>query len=88
VLARARIEALSELFPGWRIWLDQAGWHACRRDVTYLQICHEGAPAFSVHADSPTGLAAQLCWQQAAERHSPNGCATGPPVRAGLAGLR
>jgi hypothetical protein len=31
VLARARIEALTELFPSWRIWLDEAGWHAGRR---------------------------------------------------------
>jgi hypothetical protein len=37
VLARARAEALSELFPAWRIWLDQACWHARRRDVRYLQ---------------------------------------------------
>jgi Resolvase, N terminal domain len=78
VLARARIEALSELFPGWRIWLDQAGWHARRRDAIYLQARTTGAPAFSVHADNPTDLAAQLCWQQAADRHAPNGC---PPVR-------
>jgi hypothetical protein len=69
VLARARIEALSQLFPGWRIWLDQYGWHARRRDSTYLQFRCDGAPAFSVHADSPTDLAAQLCWQQAADQH-------------------
>jgi hypothetical protein len=79
VLARARIEALSALFPAWRIWLDRAGWHARRRDAMYLQIRQEGAPAFSVHADSPTDLAAQLCWQQAADRHAPDGCSVNRP---------
>ena len=79
VLARARIEALSELFPGWRIGLDQHGWHARRRDTTYLQIRCDGAPAFSVHADTPTELAAQLCWQQAADHHTPDGCTTAQP---------
>jgi hypothetical protein len=80
VLARARIEALSELFPGWRIWLDQAGWHARRRDAMYLQVRRTGAPAFSVHADNPTDLAAQLCWQQAADRHAPDGCPVARPA--------
>jgi hypothetical protein len=75
VLARARIGALSQLFPGWRIWLDQQGWHARRRDTTYLQIRSSGAPAFSVHAGTATELAAQLCWQQAADSHTPHGCA-------------
>jgi hypothetical protein len=79
VLARARVEALSRLFPGWRIWLDHAGWHARRRDVSYLQLRHDGAPAFSVHADSSVDLAAQLCWQQAADRHAPDGCPAGQP---------
>jgi Resolvase, N terminal domain len=79
VLARARIEALSQLFPGWRIWLDQHGWHARRRDTTYLQTRCEGAPAFSVHADTPTELAAQLCWQQAADHHAPDGCTAAQP---------
>ena len=76
VLARARAEALSGLFPGWRIWLDQAGWHARRRQDTYLQTRHNGAPAYSVHAATPTALAAQLCWQQAADQHAPDGCTT------------
>jgi hypothetical protein len=78
VLARARAEALSGLFPAWRIWLDQAGWHARRRQASYLQLCRKGAPAYSVHADSPTALAAQLCWQQAADEHAPNGCLARP----------
>ena len=41
----------------------------------YMQVSSEGAPAYSVHAGSPTDLAAQLCWQQAADRHAPGGCA-------------
>lgn len=79
VLAQARVEALSRLFPGWRIWLDHAGWHARRSDVSYLQLRHDGAPAFAVHAGSSVDLAAQLCWQQAADRHAPDGCQTGRP---------
>jgi hypothetical protein len=82
VLARARIGALSQLFPGWRIWLDQHGRHARRRDTTYLQIRSSGAPAFSVHVGTATELAAQLRWQQAADRHTPHGCAAtqSPPI--------
>jgi len=79
VLARARVEALARLFPGWRIWLDHAGWHARRRDVSYLQLRHDGAPAFSVHADNSVDLAAQLCWQQAADQHAPDGCMARQP---------
>ena len=75
VLAHARVEALSGLFPDWRIWLDERGWHARRRQTPYMQVSSEGAPAYSVHAGSPTDLAAQLCWQQAADRHAPGGCA-------------
>jgi hypothetical protein len=77
VLTRARLEALASLYPGWRIWLDQRGWHARRRDG-YVQDHRPGAPSFSVHADSATGLAAQLCWQQAAEAHAPYGCERQP----------
>ena len=73
VLSRARMEALSGLFPEWRIWLDQAGWHA-RRQGAYVQTLQPGAPAYCVHADTCAGLAAQLCWQQAADRHAPDGC--------------
>jgi hypothetical protein len=71
VLARARLEALSGLFPHWRIWLDQAGWHARRRQAAYLQACTGGTPVYSVHAATPAALAAQLCWQQAADQHPP-----------------
>ena len=67
-LARARIGALSELFPDWRIWLDQRGWHARRREAVYLQGLEPGVPAFSVHAESSTELAKQLYGQQAADR--------------------
>ena len=79
ILARARAEALASLFPGWRIWLDQAGWHARRRQDAYLQTHHNGAPAYSVHAATPTALAAELCWQQAADQHAPDGCTTANP---------
>jgi len=73
VLARARVEAMSGLFPDWQIWIDQAGWHA-RRKGAYVQALRQGAPAYSVHADTPTALAAQLCWQQAADQYAPDGC--------------
>ena len=71
-------------FPDWRIWLDQAGWHARRRQDAYLQTHHNGAPAYSVHAATRTALAAQLCWQQAADQHAPHGCTTvNPRTRPG-----
>jgi hypothetical protein len=75
-LTRARLDALSELFPDWRIWLDSLGWHARRRGA-HLQVYRPGAPAFHVRADTATELAAQLCWQQAAEAYTPQGCARG-----------
>ena len=71
LLASTGVEALSELFPGWRIWLDRHGWHGRRRDAVYLQICRDGVPAFAVHADTATSLALQLCWQHAADCHAP-----------------
>ena len=74
VLTRARIEALSGLFPDWRVWLDHHGWHARRRASTYLQGYWPGAPAFCVHADTAVDLAAQLRWQQSAEPDAPSGC--------------
>lgn len=75
-LTRARLDALSELFPHWRVWLDRHGWHARRRDA-HLQVFRPGAPAFHVRAETATELAAQLCWQQAAEAYTPQGCAQG-----------
>jgi hypothetical protein len=76
LLADAGVEALGELFPRWRIWVDlDTGWHACRRGG-FIQDYHQGAPAFSVHASSAGELAAQLRWQQAAETHAPFGCST------------
>ncbi len=74
ILARARLEALAGLFPDWRIWLDSHGWHGRRRAEGYLQGYRPGAPAFCVHAGTATDLAAQLCWQQAADTHAPEGC--------------
>lgn len=77
VLTRAGVEALSGLFTDWRIWADDHGWHARRRDDGYLQVYQHGAPAFCVHAVSPAELAAQLRWQQAADIHAPAGCSGG-----------
>lgn len=76
VLADAGVEALAELFPQWRIWVDrETGWHACRRGG-FIQDYHQGAPAFSVHAATVSELAAQLRWQEAADTHAPFGCST------------
>ena len=72
-----RIAALTELFPAWRIWLDGRGWHARRRETVYLQICQPGMPAFSVHAESSTGLAMQIYWQQAADGNAAEGRSAG-----------
>jgi len=69
-LTRARIGALTELFPDWRIWLDERGWHARRREAVYLQGLEPGVPAFSVHAETSTELAKQLYGQQAADRNA------------------
>jgi hypothetical protein len=76
ILTRAGVEALSGLFANWRIWADEHGWHARRRSDGYLQTYQHGAPAFCVHAASAEELAAQLCWQQAADTHAPAGCAS------------
>lgn len=76
VLTRAGVEALSGLFADWRIWADQHGWHARRRSDGYLQAYKRGSPAFCVHAVSAGELAAQLRWQQAADTHTPAGCAS------------
>jgi hypothetical protein len=73
LLAQAGREALAGLYPGWRVWTDDYGWHARRRGG-YVQDFHYGAPAFSVHAGDLAELAAQLRWQQAAEAHTPFGC--------------
>jgi hypothetical protein len=84
ILTRARLEALARIYPGWRIWLDHHGWHARRRDE-YLQDYRAGAPSFCVHADTAVNLAAQICWQQAADAYVPEGCPSGhltPPPHA------
>jgi hypothetical protein len=81
-LGLAALAALQELYPGWRIWLDQHGWHARRRDEGFLQALRPGAPVFSVHAATAAGLAAQLCGQQAADACAP---ADAPPGHRGPA---
>jgi hypothetical protein len=73
LLAKAGRDALAQIYPGWRVWTDEHGWHARRRGG-YLQDFHNGAPAFAVHAADPVELAAQLRWQEAAEEHAPFGC--------------
>ncbi len=80
VLAQARLEALANLFPDWRIWLDRYGWHARRRG-DWMQGFRPGAPAFHVSARNATDLAAQLCWQQAADSYAPDGCQAGNGTR-------
>jgi hypothetical protein len=74
VLAKAQLEAMTGLFPGWRIWLDARGWHARRRTDGFVEQFRPGAPAFHVQASSAVDLAAQLCWQRAADEHAPRGC--------------
>jgi len=81
VLAQARLEALAQLFPAWRIWLDRNGWHGRRRG-DYMQGYRSGVPAFHVSAHSALDLAAQLCWQQAAESYAPEGCQASSGIRA------
>lgn len=74
LLAKAQLEAMAGLFPGWRIWLDAHGWHARRRGDGFVEQFRPGAPAFHVQASSAVDLAAQLCWQRAADEHAPRGC--------------
>ncbi|MGO9081409.1 MAG: hypothetical protein ACLQDY_20605 [Streptosporangiaceae bacterium] len=73
LLTDAGVDALTELFPDWRVWADGDGWHARRRGL-YLQSYNFGAPSFYVHAISAAELAGQLRWQQAADAHAPFGC--------------
>ena len=74
VLTAAGIQALSELFPGWRIWAeDDSRWHACRKGG-YVQGYNAGSAAFSVHAADPAELAGLLRWQQAIDAHGPFAC--------------
>jgi hypothetical protein len=67
-LAEAGVEALAQLFPRWRIWVDtdSSAWHASRRGA-FVQDYRDGAPCFSVHAPSAGELAGQLLWQEAVE---------------------
>jgi hypothetical protein len=71
VLTRARVSAISRLFPGWRIWIDDHGWHARRRDGIFLQEFRRGAPAFCVHAVSEDDLTRRLHDQGTADARSP-----------------
>jgi hypothetical protein len=71
VLTRVRVSAMSGLFPGWRIWIDDHGWHARRRDGVFLQEYWRGAPAFCVHADSEADLSRRLRDQEAAAARPP-----------------
>jgi hypothetical protein len=75
VLTAAGIQALSELFPDWRIWADDASWHACRKGG-YLQGYHQGSGAFAVHASDAAQLAGLLRWQEAIDTHGPFACST------------
>jgi hypothetical protein len=67
ILANAQLEALARLFPDWRIWSDHHGWYARRRSDGFLQVHEPGTPVFCLRAVAATDLAAQLCWQQAAD---------------------
>jgi hypothetical protein len=77
VLTDAGVQALSELFPDWRVWAGRgAGWHACRRGG-YVQDYLENSPAFAVHAGSAAELAGLIRWQEAIEAHGPFACSPG-----------
>jgi hypothetical protein len=71
VLTRARVSHMAGLFPGWRIWLDDHGWHARRRVGVFLQEFRRGAPAFCVHAVCEADLLQRLREQEAAEGRPP-----------------
>jgi hypothetical protein len=74
VLTDAGVQALSELFPDWRIWAEaDTGWHAYRRGG-YIQDFGTNSPAFAVHADTPGDLAGLLRWQEAITEHGPFNC--------------
>jgi hypothetical protein len=75
ILDQAAHEALAAAFPDWRIWADDRGWHARRQAGDgYVQSRQAGTPVYHVSAPGAVSLAAQLLWQQAADRHTPNGC--------------
>jgi hypothetical protein len=71
-LTDAGVQALSELFPGWRIWAE-TGWHAYRRGG-YIQDYQRNSAAFSVHAGCPAELAGLIRWQEAIDLHGPFVC--------------
>lgn len=74
VLTAAGIQALSKIFPDWRIWVeDDARWHAYRKGG-YVQDYDTGSAAFAVHASDAAELAGLLRWQEAIDAHGPFGC--------------
>lgn len=76
VLMAAGVQALSELFPEWRIWAENdSKWHACRRGG-YVQDYHTGSAAFAVHASDAAELAGLLRWQEAIDAYGPFACST------------
>ena len=76
VLTEAGVQALTELFPDWRIWAEEdTGWHAYRRGG-YIQDYQSNSAAFSVHADSPAELAGLMLWQEAIDSYGPFACST------------
>jgi hypothetical protein len=74
VLTDAGVEALSEMFPAWRIWAEEdTGWHAYRRGG-YIQDYQRNSAAFSVHAETAADLAGLMHWQEAIEAYGPFSC--------------
>jgi hypothetical protein len=74
ILTDAGVEALSALFPDWRIWAEEdTGWHAYRRGG-YIQDYQRNSPAFSVHAETAADLAGLMHWQEAIEAYGPFSC--------------
>lgn len=73
VLTNAGVQALTELFPDWRIWADDTRWHAYRRGG-YIQDYRHDSAAFSVHASSPAELAGLMRWQEAIDSYGPFTC--------------
>lgn len=57
---------MQEAFPRWRIWQDDAGWHAMRKG-SFMQRRHRGAAAHSLHVPNAVLLAAHLAVEDALE---------------------
>lgn len=52
--------AISAVFPRWRVWKDDAGWHARRKGRFRDDRIVPDAPAYAVHSDDPLMLVLQL----------------------------